>query len=88
MFVRVENKNPYITSREYYWYTKSENVDYLFTESQLKTAADRALNNPEDIPVLENEIKETNSFIVGYFVGCASCLIGIGLGYLLFSQFN
>lgn len=90
MFVKVENKNPHLRSKEFYWYAKDNNtkMHYLFTESAMETAATRAMNNPEDIPVLEEEVEQTKSFIAGYITGCISCLAGMGIGYLLFLKLS
>ena len=51
---KVENKNRYRTAHPYYYYVQGDNKHYLFTESQVVTAQDRAKNNPEDVPAPES----------------------------------
>lgn len=87
MFVKVQNKNPYVTSREYYWYVKDNDVHYLFTESQLKTAIDRAISNPEDIPVLDPPKECEDTFSPGFYIGFLSGAFISVLTYLVVRHF-
>lgn len=87
MFTKVENKNPYVTSREYYWHVQDNNIDYLFTESQLKTAMDRALNNPEDLPKLAPPEDCEDTFSSGFYIGFLSGGLATVLAYFILRQF-
>ena len=72
MFRKVENKGRYKTAQGYYWYIKSENKDYLFTESALEEAEKRAQKNPEDIPVVHEEASFTTGLVSGFISGALS----------------
>jgi hypothetical protein len=63
---KVENKNRYKTSNPFYYLIKTEEETYLFTESDLIVAKERAVKNPEDIPVEEFE-KEKKGFFSRFF---------------------
>lgn len=70
--VKVKNKNRHIHADEYYYYASDEEgVDYLFSKAELEKASTRAIKNPEDIPVIENDIK----FIKGFFTGMAILIV-------------
>lgn len=53
----VENKGRYRTANPYYYAVRLRpegepdlSSTYLFTENELKSAGDRAVRNPEDVP--------------------------------------
>lgn len=75
MFIKVENEDQYVGSNEYYWHIRDNDVDYLFTEHQLQVAANRAQDNPEDIP----DIIELGGykFLQGFVSGCFCSIITI-----------
>ena len=69
---RTINKDKYRSANPFYYHIKIENnTDYLFTEEDVKDAANRALSNKEDLPnekfiaVKEND----NSFFYGVASG-------------------
>jgi hypothetical protein len=55
MLKRVENLDKYKTAEGYYYYLRSDDKDYLFSESQLAVANKRADKNKEDIPTCVDE---------------------------------
>ena len=48
-FVKVGNKNPKFGEALSYYFLRAGRTDYLFTESQLKIARQRAIRNQEDV---------------------------------------
>jgi len=89
MFTKVENKNPYLTAKEYYWHTTHDGIDYLFTESQCRIASDRALNNPEDIPVFTESPKPDirYSLAIAYCLGFITSAVLTTVTYFIVKQF-
>lgn len=87
--IKVKNNNRKVNSGEYYYFIQDEDgINYLFTESHVIQAIQRAQKNPEDIPK-EAYIKEQSiclmAFIIGAFLGAflgaivlLSCLTVIG----------
>ena len=70
---RIKNKDKYRSANPFYYHIKTEenDTDYLFTETDIKDARVRALNNEEDltddkfVAVKLND----NSFFYGLFLG-------------------
>lgn len=57
-FTKVKNKDKHVNAVDYYYYVKDINgKDYLFTDSALTEAANRAEKNQEDIPVKIHKTK-------------------------------
>jgi hypothetical protein len=69
VFKKVENKNRYRSAVSHYWYLKIGKSDYLFSESQMITAAARAEKNPEDIPKTSFTLNEWGFFAFGLICG-------------------
>lgn len=69
----VINKNKYKTASDMYFACKTNDKYYLFTESDLKKAYDRANSNPEDLldeSLFYNENHlYNNGFRMGILVG-------------------
>jgi hypothetical protein len=49
MLRKIENRDRYRTADKHYYHLRDGETDYLFSDSQLETAEERALNNPEDL---------------------------------------
>lgn len=70
MFTKVQNEGRYKTAQAFYWHVKSDDTDYLFTDSQLKEAKNRAEKNPEDIPAYGPDPGfDSISFMLGGLIG-------------------
>ena len=76
MFRKVENKGRYKTAQGYYWHIKSGDKDYLFTESALEEAENRAKKNPEDIPAQEESLDNSTLFSMGVLTGVILSVAG------------
>jgi hypothetical protein len=62
---KIENQNRYKTANPYYYLFKTETDAYLFTESDILTAKERAEKNKDDIP---NDFeKEKKGFFSRFF---------------------
>lgn len=48
LFVKTDNKDKYNAANEFYYKVDLKNKKFLFTESDLNTAEDRAHKNLED----------------------------------------
>tara|TARA_R100001163_G_scaffold1295_1_gene1904 strand:+ start:11678 stop:11971 length:294 start_codon:yes stop_codon:yes gene_type:complete len=70
---RITNKDKYRSANPFYYHIRTEenDSDYLFTESDMKDARLRALNNKEDLPNKQFvAVKEyDNSFLYGLVLG-------------------
>lgn len=75
MFKQVKNKSRYKTAQDYYWYIRSRNKDYLFTDSALEEAEERANKNPEDIPKTKQEFGKNVIFSIGILAGAILCAV-------------
>lgn len=76
MFRKVENKGRYKTAQGYYWHIRDGDMDYLFTESALKEAQNRAVKNPEDIPEVEESLEGSTFFSMGVLTGVLLSVAG------------
>ncbi len=91
MFTKVENKNRKNAALKYYYHIRDlEGKDYLFSESQMKSAANRADQNPEDVSSVEQIEEHESPFwvgaIFGFFGGAMSMVFGYALGQYIIHQ--
>lgn len=83
--LKVKNRDKQTSSEEYYWYYKDEkNTHYLFSNSQLVVAKERALKNKEDIPFTTPTV---NKFVVGLLIGIIAGGTACVLSYFLVQNF-
>jgi len=76
MLTKVENKDGYKTSNQFYYHLKDETgKHYLFSEFQLAVASERADKNKEDLP----ETKRSN---LGLYYFMSGVLAGFVLTFL------
>lgn len=62
MLIKVPNKDRANAAAPFYYYLEDQNGnEYLFSESQLEVAKERAKDNPEDLPYIAS--KESNAVI-------------------------
>jgi hypothetical protein len=78
MLKKVKNEGRHGAANEHYHQLRDGGVDYLFSDSQLETAYQRALGNPEDLDW--GEFQE--DFWLGMFYGTVlgSLLCGVVYG--------
>lgn len=82
MLRKVPNKNAYKTANKFYYHLRDlDGVDYLFSQAQIDSAAQRAAANPEDT---QHEFEEQESpfisgVLTGILIGALSCVIGYAL---------
>lgn len=86
MFKKVINKKRYKTANPFYYYIRSDDTDYLFAQSQLDAAAERAQKNQEDIAGLDliDDSKIPYIWLInGILIGAASVVGGYGVAMAL-----
>lgn len=59
---KVQNKKKYRTAESYYYLIKTKDETFLFTESAMETAKQRAEKNTEDL-VVEEEVGLFGKFL-------------------------
>lgn len=80
---KVENKDRYKTANPYYWLVKTPYRSYLFTDSDIEKAADRANNNLEDLP--KDKFYKPKGFITPFIFGFFFSTLLTGFFWLIFS---
>lgn len=86
---KTVNKDRYRSANPFYYHirTKSPQKDYLFTEKELKKAADRAYSNLEDLP--KARFTEGSKSFACFMMGCTASvlvLLTVEFGFYLMNK--
>ncbi len=83
MFKKVKNTNRYRSAAKHYWFIRDgEHTPYLFSDSQMNSAANRATENPEDVP-LRGGVGHSTGFVVFSFVSGVVITGAAALAYFM-----
>lgn len=85
MFKKVKNSKRYRSAAKHYWFIRDgEYTPYLFSDSQMESARNRAADNPEDVPQ-RGGVGYSKSFVLFSFFSGAAITGSAALAYILFA---
>lgn len=83
MFKKVKNSNRYRSAAKHYWFIRDgEHTPYLFSDSQMQAARDRAVENPEDVP-FRGGVGHSAGFVLFSFASGVVITGAAALAYLM-----
>jgi hypothetical protein len=83
MFKKVKNSNRYRSAAKHYWFIRDgEHTPYLFSDSQMESARQRATDNPEDVPY-RGGVGHSIGFVVFSFASGVVITTTIALAYFM-----
>lgn len=83
MFKKVKNTNRYRSAAKHYWFIRDgEHTPYLFSDSQMEAARNRATENPEDVPH-RGGVGHSTSFVVFSFFSGVIVMGAVSLAFFM-----